>query len=138
MNADTPMWTDAPEAEGLAAHLQRRHGIPVTRDMSEAAFALITNPRELPALLRFRQGSVASPESSTTLVIEVQQLTEGTGRRLSGPGLESEVRLHIGGPDMSFWSQLRTHNARYPCGMDVILTCGRRLAALPRWTAVEV
>lgn len=137
MNADTPLWTDAPEREQLGLQLRARYGIPPAREPAEAAFALVTAPSEIPALHRFRQGTEAAPERSTTLVIEVARLIEGTGRRLTGPGIETEMRLQVSGLEASFWGRLRAHNARCPYGIDVILTCGRRLAALPRWTTVE-
>jgi alpha-D-ribose 1-methylphosphonate 5-triphosphate synthase subunit PhnH len=137
MNDATPLWLDAADADEVVCYLERCYGIPAAVDPRQAAFAIVTQPLATPALHRFRQGSREHPERSTTLIIQVPRLVAGTGRRLKGPGLETETRLQVDGLSASFWTQLQNSRIRYPCGFDVIFTCGRRLAALPRWTEVE-
>ena len=51
---------------------------------------------------------------------------------LRGPGIETTARLAIDGLPGDFLARWRDNAAAYPCGVDLILTCGSRLAALPR------
>lgn len=80
---------------------------------------------------RFSRGEPSYPDRSATLIVEMAKL-EPTGPRLTGPGIQTEARLSL--PDVA---ALRANHALFPLGFDVILTCGDRLAALPRTTKVE-
>jgi len=71
------------------------------------------------------------------VLIQVETLTSGRGRRLTGPGIKTEARLEARGLPAAFWGSLRDNHALFPRGVDVLLTAGRQLAALPRTTAVE-
>lgn len=79
----------------------------------------------------YATGTAEYPDRSTTLIVEMPDLA-ATGARLTGPGIETETRLTV--PDIAF-SQA---NARlYPLGVDMFLTHGSRIAALPRSTKVR-
>ena len=78
----------------------------------------------------FTIGTADYPDRSATLIAEVGTLA-ATGARLTGPGIEDIARLSL--PDLDFF---RRNNALFPMGVDVILTCGARLAAVPRSTRV--
>jgi len=111
--------------------------VRLTRAPAEAAFAVIVEPDRMPALSDFNQGTAATPERSTTLVIQVPRLAGGVGRRLIGPGIDGDTRLEVGGLPARFWAELRANRRSYPCGVDVILTRRNRVVALPRSISVE-
>ena len=69
--------------------------------------------------------------------MQVEALVAGRGRRLTGPGIRLEARLEARGLPETFWQGFRHNHALFPRGVDVLLTAGRQLAALPRTTAVE-
>jgi alpha-D-ribose 1-methylphosphonate 5-triphosphate synthase subunit PhnH len=91
----------------------------------------------VPELDRFDPGTDEYPDRSATVIVQVDTLSGGAGRRLTGPGIESEARLDAPGLPERFWEGLRANHGRFPRGVDVLLTAGSRLAALPRTTAVE-
>ena len=127
LDADTPVWlAGAPAAAWLAFHC----GAPTVEEPAAAAFALVGGIDRLPALSAFPAGDTRFPDRSATVVVEVDGLAEGRGAALTGPGIETEARLD--GPPARFWEDWERNAARYPAGVDVVLTSGERLAALPR------
>lgn len=80
---------------------------------------------------RFRIGQPDYPDRSATLIVETGRL-DTDGARLTGPGIRTEARLTL--PDTAAFAANR---ALFPLGWDCILTCGDRLAAIPRSTRVE-
>ncbi|QYK43592.1 MAG: phosphonate C-P lyase system protein PhnH [Paracoccaceae bacterium] len=80
---------------------------------------------------RFPLGTPEYPDRSVTLIIEVDQL-EPRGARLTGPGIRDHAWLSL--PDPAPFAMNRS---RFPLGFDAFLTCGDRLAAVPRSTRVE-
>ena len=90
-----------------------------------------------PPLAALDPGTDEDPQCSATLVLQVDDLHEGEGWRLSGPGIEHEHRLRVSGAPQDFVAQWNANAARFPRGVDVILCAGERLAALPRTTRIE-
>jgi alpha-D-ribose 1-methylphosphonate 5-triphosphate synthase subunit PhnH len=86
---------------------------------------------DLMPLADWNPGTEDYPDRSATLIVAVERLV-AEGARLRGPGIETEARLSL--PDLA---PLVWNAARFPLGVDLILTCGDRLAALPRTTRVE-
>jgi alpha-D-ribose 1-methylphosphonate 5-triphosphate synthase subunit PhnH len=81
-------------------------------------------------------GTEERPDLSATLVLQVDGLVEGRGRRLTGPGIDGAAWLEVPGAPV-LWQTVRANATRFPRGIDVILCAGDRLAALPRTTRVE-
>jgi alpha-D-ribose 1-methylphosphonate 5-triphosphate synthase subunit PhnH len=80
---------------------------------------------------RFRVGQPDYPDRSVTLIVEMDRLANH-GPALAGPGIELVTWLNL--PETAAF---RTNRAMFPLGFDTILTCGDRLAGLPRSTRVE-
>jgi len=80
---------------------------------------------------RFSIGSAEYPDRAATLIVEVARL-ERDGATLTGPGIETQARLSL--PETAAF---RHNRRRFPLGFDTYLTCGDRLAGLPRSTRVE-
>ena len=55
---------------------------------SVSSFALIGDPQKLPALDRFAFGSNEYPDRSTTLILQVESLSDGPEVELRGPGID--------------------------------------------------
>jgi alpha-D-ribose 1-methylphosphonate 5-triphosphate synthase subunit PhnH len=135
---ETPLWLDAwASTLETLAYLRFHCGCRLVDAPGQARFGLISEPGSMPRLSAFELGSDEFPERSTTLLVQVEGLTAGRGRRLTGPGIRIETRLEARGLPDAFWQDLRHNHALFPRGVDVLLTAGRQLAALPRTTAVE-
>lgn len=152
-DADTPVWSDA--ADAVAAWLGFHAGCPIVPTPRAARFVLATGAA--PALDALDPGTEEEPQLSATLVLQVAALerpmTEGpearrsesaayadkagSGWRLTGPGIEHAHHLHVTGAPAEFLAQWRAQRRHFPCGVDVILCAGTRLAALPRTVQIE-
>jgi alpha-D-ribose 1-methylphosphonate 5-triphosphate synthase subunit PhnH len=134
LDFETAVWLDptlavAPEVDGW---LKFHTGAPRATDPAAAAFAFIAEPAAMPGFDAFGLGSVEYPDGSTTLVLEVETLTEGDAFHLSGPGIKGSRSLAAAPLPADFAARMAENRARFPRGVDLVLTCGRRLAALPR------
>jgi alpha-D-ribose 1-methylphosphonate 5-triphosphate synthase subunit PhnH len=135
---ETPVWLDTRASTLEALGYLRFHcGCRLVNAPEQGRFALISDPGSMPPLTAFDLGSDEFPDRSTTLLVQVEGLTAGRGRKLTGPGIRLEARLEARGLPDAFWQGLRHNHALFPRGVDVLLTAGRQLAALPRTTAVE-
>lgn len=132
-DAETPVWTDATgEArDWIAFHT----GAPLVADASKALFLLATVA--MPKLAALDPGTDETPQDSATLVLQLAALTEGAGWRLTGPGIEHEQRLAAAGLPADFTTQWAANRKGFPCGVDLVLCAGARLAAFPRTTQIE-
>jgi alpha-D-ribose 1-methylphosphonate 5-triphosphate synthase subunit PhnH len=141
---ETPLWVDhAVGAE--ARHWLRFHtGAPIVERPTDAAFAVVADAARVPPLDAFPRGTDERPERSATLIVQVDDLVSDEGchardaYRLTGPGIAVQRRLHVPGLPDAFRAALRANHAEFPRGVDVLLTAGTRLAALPRTTCVEM
>ena len=91
---------------------------------------------------RLALGSDEAPQDGATLVIEVDGLSDATSGsgvaiELRGPGVESVQRLRVDGLPASFWAWRRALQGAMPRGVDLVLTHGTRLAAIPRSSRIE-
>ena len=135
---ETPLWLDAAgRTPAVTAHLRFHCGCPLVDDPAQARFAVVAGPAVMPDLAGFDPGTDEYPDRSATVIVQARALTEGAGRRLTGPGIAVDARLDADGLPERFWDGLRANHDRFPRGVDVLLTAGTRVAALPRATRVE-
>lgn len=97
---------------------------------SEAAFAFGRFDDLLP-LDRFAIGTPEYPDRAATLVIDLPALLPD-GAYLTGPGIKDHARLSLPAA-----APFQANHALFPLGFDAFLTCGDRLAGLPRSTIVR-
>lgn len=117
---------DTPELrEWIAFHT----GAPIVPP-GRAQFALGTWGALLP-LSQYSLGTSEYPDRSATLIVEMDAL-EASGTALTGPGIRDRAALSLPDPDA-----MRANAACFPLGIDFFLTCGGRVAALPRSTRLE-
>jgi alpha-D-ribose 1-methylphosphonate 5-triphosphate synthase subunit PhnH len=124
-----PMLAAAPDVDGW---LKFHTGAPRAADPASAAFAFVATSATVPGFDAFDLGSIEYPDRATTLVLEVETLNDGDVFHLSGPGIK-ESRTFAAAPlPADFADRMAANRALFPRGVDIVLTCGRRLAALPR------
>ncbi|UVC19217.1 phosphonate C-P lyase system protein PhnH [Mesorhizobium onobrychidis] len=136
---DTPLWLDEATASSeVIAYLHFHCGARILREPGVAVrFAVLSDLGAMPPLSFFHPGDDAYPDRSTTLVVEVQSLTEGPKRRWTGPGIRGTLEIGIAGMPESFWSDWDLNRELYPRGVDVVFTCDRSVLGLPRTIKVE-
>jgi alpha-D-ribose 1-methylphosphonate 5-triphosphate synthase subunit PhnH len=133
---DTPVWLDAamsatPE---VAMWLKFHTGAPLVTDSSIAGFALVGDPRTLPALDRFAFGSNEYPDRSTTLILQVGSLTGGPVVELQGPGIDGSATLRASIQPQDLFERLAINTTLFPRGIDVVLVHDDSIVAIPRTT----
>lgn len=133
----TPVWLQQPD-EALAQAIRFHTDAPLAQTSEAAAFAYVADAATLPAPDTFALGTPEAPQGSTTLIIRVDAFEGGRPLTLSGPGIQSSVRVApIGIPD-AFWHARASLAALAPCGIDCYLVCGRSVIGIPRTTRVEL
>lgn len=90
------------------------------------------------------QGSDEAPQLGATLLIEVagldeqQPLSGAALLQLRGPGIQSVHSLAVQGLAPDFWRWRQSQQRLLPRGIDLVLCCGPRLAAIPRSTHLSL
>ncbi len=133
---DTPVWLDPMMSETLdvAKWLKFHTGAPVVRDSSICSFALIGDAKALPALDRFAFGSNEYPDRSTTLILQVDSLSQGPSFELRGPGIDGVAILQATIQPDDLFERLAINAALFPRGIDVVLVHDDSIVAIPRST----
>jgi alpha-D-ribose 1-methylphosphonate 5-triphosphate synthase subunit PhnH len=133
---DTPIWLDArmSETSEVAKWLKFHSGAPVLEDASVCSFALIGNGSALPDLSRFSLGSSEYPDRSTTLIIQVDSLKNGSAFELRGPGIDGTATLRAMVEPRNLFERLAVNETLFPRGIDVVLVSGDAIVAIPRTT----
>ncbi|MCJ2033332.1 phosphonate C-P lyase system protein PhnH [Methylobacterium sp. J-068] len=134
VDADTPVWLDAPlRAEpAVAAFLRFHTGAPIVAEPERATFALIADPARCPAFTAFAQGTLAHPDASATLILAVETLSNDAGPAFAGPGLREATRFGAGPLPADWVARLVANQAGFPQGIDLLFVAPGRLAGLPR------
>jgi alpha-D-ribose 1-methylphosphonate 5-triphosphate synthase subunit PhnH len=133
---DTPVWLDGrmSATADVAKWLKFHTSAPVVADSSIASFALVGDPENLPALDRFAFGSNEYPDRSTTLVLQVESLTDGPVVEVQGPGIDGSAALRASIQPRDLFERLAINAALFPRGIDVVLVHDDSIVAIPRTT----
>ena len=133
---DTPVWLDPlmSETSDVAKWLRFHTGAPVIGDSSICSFALIGDARALPALDRFSLGTNEYPDRSTTLILQLESLTQGPALELRGPGIDGAAILQARLRPADLFERLAINAALFPRGIDVVLVHDDSIVAIPRTT----
>jgi alpha-D-ribose 1-methylphosphonate 5-triphosphate synthase subunit PhnH len=133
---DTPLWLDPlmSETSDVAKWLRFHTGAPVIANPSICNFALIGDARALPALDRFAFGSNEYPDRSTTLILQVESLTQGSVLELRGPGIDGTTALQATIQPTDLFERLEINQTLFPRGIDLVLVAGDAIVAIPRTT----
>ena len=115
----------------MATFLRFHTGAGLVRAPSDATFAAIADAMATLPLSAFAQGTPAYPDRSTSLIVQVETLTDD-GWRLEGPGIRGSTCLRAAPLPADFVDRLRANRAAFPCGIDIFLASANAIAALPR------
>jgi alpha-D-ribose 1-methylphosphonate 5-triphosphate synthase subunit PhnH len=133
---DTPLWLDPlmSETSEVTRWLKFHTSAPVIADCSICNFAVIGDPGSLPGLDRFAFGSNEYPDRSTTLILQVESLTQGSVLELRGPGIDGTAVLQARVQPVDLFERLAINAALFPRGIDVMLVHDDAIVAIPRTT----
>jgi alpha-D-ribose 1-methylphosphonate 5-triphosphate synthase subunit PhnH len=133
---DTPVWLDQrmSATPDVAKWLKFHTSAPVIADSAISSFALIGDPQNLPALDRFAFGSDEYPDRSTTLILQVESLTQGPAFELRGPGIDGTAILQASLQPHDLFERLSINVTLFPRGIDVVLVHDDSIVAIPRTT----
>ena len=135
---DTPVWLSASLQNDIASQNLRFHtNAPMVEHPQQAVFAVANEHISHEQLNALSEGSAVAPESSATLILQVASLSGGRMLRLTGAGIADERMVAPQLPECII-HELTERPHPFPLGIDLILTCGERLLAIPRTTHVEV
>lgn len=133
------VWLDdvvrTPAAE---TYLRFHTGCDIAEDPAQANFALLSGNGRIADIGLFNPGTPEYPDRSTTVILQIDGLIEGSGTRLTGPGIESERRLDVREAPAGLWRTVAANNSLFPLGIDFLFVSGNRMAGLPRSVQVEV
>jgi alpha-D-ribose 1-methylphosphonate 5-triphosphate synthase subunit PhnH len=134
LDYETPFWLDAPLAAApeVARWISFHTGAARTADPARAAFAFAADSAAAPPFETFALGSQEYPDRSTTLVLQVERLSEGEGLMLRGPGIAGSRRLAAAPLPADFLDRWSENRALFPRGVDLVLATANAVAALPR------
>jgi alpha-D-ribose 1-methylphosphonate 5-triphosphate synthase subunit PhnH len=133
---DTPVWLDPllSETSDVGKWLKFHTGAPVIADSSISSFAVVGDARALPALDRFAFGTNEYPDRSTTVILQVESLTQGAAFELRGPGIDGAAVLRATLQPADLFERLAINAALFPRGIDVVLVADDAVVAIPRTT----
>ncbi len=142
LDQDTRLWIspdleDSAHGAAIGEFLRFHTGCRRAESPSLADFALLATGRAILPLEAFSAGSEDYPDRSATLVLQADQLGDDSGWTLTGPGIRGRTRLAVAGLDSTFLSQWALNHRMFPRGVDLFISCGRRLVGLPRTTRIE-
>jgi len=138
VDMDVEMWLSASLREPLTQWLRFHCGCPVvTGDRFDAAFALIGQGDAFPSLDTARLDDPERPDISTTLIVECESLTGGRPLRATGPGIDGEIVIAPQGFPERIRAERSALRVLLPLGVDLFLTAGADLMALPRTIRIE-
>ncbi len=142
LDADTPVHLAGALGNDEARAWLRFH--TGARDVPAVAGMTAASARDVDAALwsRLDLGTDDAPQSSATLFVEVDALSDqplpgAVALKLRGAGIERSRDLAVAGLSDAFWHWRRALQAELPRGVDLVLACGTRLAAIPRSTRIE-
>lgn len=129
---ETPLWLDS-DAEMARDWIMFHTGAAIVpADRSTFGVALT-----FPDFAGFPNGTDEMPETSATIILQVDSLEAGQRFVLEGPGLREPAILAVTGLPSDFAAIWQRNHALFPRGIDLILCSGGRLTALPRSVSVK-
>ncbi|HEY9621315.1 MAG TPA: phosphonate C-P lyase system protein PhnH [Crinalium sp.] len=134
LDLETQVWLQP--GSDIESWLRFHTGCRFTNEPQQANFAVIWEADRLPSLQAFNSGTAEYPESSTTLLIQVERLVGGETVVLQGPGILGERAIAPRLPTQ-FWQQWSSNHHTYPLGVDVFLFDQTHVMGLPRTIAIQ-
>lgn len=140
LDGQTSVWiAGALRSDAVIGRLRFHTGVRFADGAAQAAF-VVSDAAHAEASLwtTLSRGSDEAPQDGATLIVEVPSFEHGSLLALRGPGIEQAQPLRVGGLEAAFWRARQAVQADFPRGVDLLLVCGERIAALPRSTRVSL
>lgn len=145
LDPEAPLHLQSPLNSAAATAYFRFHCGAVLAEPA-AAPIVATRAADLQAGLwaSLALGSDEAPQLGATLLVEVpgldehQPLSGASLLRLRGPGIQQQQALAVQGLPAGFWPWRQSLQCQAPRGVDLLLCCGARLAAIPRSTQLSL
>lgn len=112
-------------------------GAPLAKSEDAARFAFAAANTELPEICSFSIGTDEYPDTSSTVILEVEALEGGPELVLEGPGINGSATFAPVGLPADFIRQWEQNGTLFPCGIDLVLTAADRFVCLPRTTRIR-
>ena len=130
---ETPLWLDAELAAvpEVAAFLRFHTGAPIVAEPGTARFAIISDPAALIDFSAFPQGSPDYPDSSVTLILQVESIST-SGLILEGPGIKGHTHFGAHPLPENLAARMNANRTLFPRGIDLLLAGDGGVAGLPR------
>lgn len=127
------VWLDDPLTSNPAVwnYIRFHTGAKPASSHSSADFAVISDVAQMPSLNAFDLGTPEFPDRSTTLIVQVEQLTQ-SGMTLQGPGIDGEIKFSVSPSPDTLAEQLKDNRNLFPRGVDIVFATPSHIAALPR------
>lgn len=137
VDADVTLWLPAARAD-VAPWLRFHCGCSIlTGETLQADFALVGSGDACPPLDTALLADPERPDITTTLIVECEALTGGPALHASGPGIDGTTTIAPMGLPQSLWAERAALRPLLPLGVDLILTAGSQLMAIPRSIRIE-
>jgi alpha-D-ribose 1-methylphosphonate 5-triphosphate synthase subunit PhnH len=133
----TPIWMTSKTAE-IEKFIKFHTGAAFADAASTATFIVADTKDKLSPFEDFAQGTHEYPDRSSTLLIQVEAITNSGSVALMGPGIAGQTFLNVKKLDTMFWEGLNDNHAQYPLGVDVIFVTQGKIAAIPRSTHIQI
>ena len=137
-DADTTIWLDSNlrQEQALIDWLVFHTAANMVEQTFDANFAVVGEKASLPSLESFSQGTQEYPDRSTTVILQIDKLTDGSPLELTGPGIKNSRMISPQGLPSHFCEQWADNRARFPRGVDVLLVASEGIIGLPRTTII--
>ncbi|QNK32066.1 phosphonate C-P lyase system protein PhnH [Serratia sp. JUb9] len=136
-DGETPLLIEpALNSEQVLTNLRFHTGAPQASSAAQAAFAVYDPRLQEADLHALPHGDELAPEQGATLIVQLDDLENGAPLRLRGPGIAHSRTIAPPLPE-ALRRYLLARPQPFPLGLDVILTCGDALLAIPRTTHLE-
>lgn len=110
---------------------------PITQTRELADFALISG-EEATTFCGFAMGEGSYPDKSASIIIEVDSLESGIECLLTGPGIQTSSSANIKGLSDELLMALISGRGTFPQGVDLYLSSGHQIMAIPRTTRIQL
>jgi alpha-D-ribose 1-methylphosphonate 5-triphosphate synthase subunit PhnH len=135
---DTAVWLDCSGADDLRAYLRFHTGARFASGRGDADFAYIGDASRVPLLSSFQQGTAASPEGSTIVIVDVPDFEGETSVILDGPGCKEPVMFSPTSFTVDLWVDVAMNHQQFPAGVDLLVCAGEQMVGIPRSTRIGV
>ena len=135
----TPIWLDAAlrASDEVCSWLRFHTGARLADAPGDALFVVVSSRSSAPRLDVLTAGTDEDPHRSATLIIDAVG-ARGIGVfTATGPGVNGSVDWDGAGLPEGFLAQWQENHARFPRGIDVILTDHDSIRGLPRSTRLH-